>query len=944
MPGAEGTLVGRGQELADLAAVLDALRSPPGRWVAVAGEPGSGKTRLLTELDERAAERDCLVLVGRGAELEVELPFGVWVSALDDHVAALGLERLQQLVGERTAELERVLPSIAPGGAPSGGLQDERYRAHRAVRALLVALAARRPLVVVLDDLHWADDASLELVVHLLRRPARARILCALAFREGQLAPSVLEALEAAARDGRVTTLRPAPLSARDADALLGPELPTAIRREVYAQSGGNPFYLRELARVARGARVPVSILAALGQEIGGLGEAGRRLAFGAAVAGDPAELDVATAAAGLEEPAALAALDELVASDVLRPTAVARRYAFRHPIVRRAVYEAAGEGWRLGAHARAAAALAGRTGALAARAHHVERSARIGDEAAAELLETAARSATARAPAVAAGWLSAALRLLPETGAARRLELLATLAPALVATGRLAEALDALQEALALVPGDAEALRVRLVAACASLENTLGRHGAAHARLLHALTELPGEEAALQVELAADALYDSDFAAMQSWAARAAATAADLGVAAVAQALLCFAEYGLGRPGPAEAARATAAAALDALPDELLAARLDLPNYLGYGEYFCERYEDAARHFRRGLALARAVGQGQFFVPMLVGLAQALERLGRLREALETAEAAVEASRLSGNPQSVGFALVAVAWTAAELGDVDTARTAAEEALDALEALDESVLTVATHAHVGVIWLEIGEPERCLTQLRAAGLPALALIEPGRRGWLYTVAARAELAGGHTSAAAGWVARAEATVAGLGLPLAEAWVLHARALLALDAGDAPGAAALAEQAAERAEAVAAPVPAARCRTLAGVALDAAGDRERAVELLTLAERELAACEAHRARDEAARHLRRLGLRVTGRQRRFARADGLGALSGREREIAERVASGATNREIAGQLFLSAKTVEAHLTSVFAKLGVSSRAEVAELVGRSREV
>ena len=108
------------------------------------------------------------------------------------------------------------------------------------------------------------------------------------------------------------------------------------------------------------------------------------------------------------------------------------------------------------------------------------------------------------------------------------------------------------------------------------------------------------------------------------------------------------------------------------------------------------------------------------------------------------------------------------------------------------------------------------------------------------------------------------------------------------------------------------------------------------------MELLVLAERELAVCEAHRYRDEAARHLRRLGRRVGARQRRFARGEGLAALSGREREIADRVASGATNREIADQLFLSAKTVEGHLTSVFAKLGVSSRAEVAEVVGRSR--
>ena len=210
-------------------------------------------------------------------------------------------------------------------------------------------------------------------------------------------------------------------------------------------------------------------------------------------------------------------------------------------------------------------------------------------------------------------------------------------------------------------------------------------------------------------------------------WAGKAAQTARaldDRGLLAVAEALVCFAEYNLGRSEQAEAARVASAAGLDALPDEQLTARLDLPHYLGFAEYFCEHYEDAARHFRRGIALARASGQGQFVGSMMVGLAQALERLGRLREAHGVAEAAVEAGRLTGNRQAIGFALVAEAWTAAELGEVEHARAAAEEAVTLLDELDESVLTRATHAHVGVIWLEIGEPDRCLEQLRAAGLP----------------------------------------------------------------------------------------------------------------------------------------------------------------------------------------------------------------------------
>ncbi|HEY6696010.1 MAG TPA: helix-turn-helix transcriptional regulator, partial [Solirubrobacteraceae bacterium] len=129
--------------------------------------------------------------------------------------------------------------------------------------------------------------------------------------------------------------------------------------------------------------------------------------------------------------------------------------------------------------------------------------------------------------------------------------------------------------------------------------------------------------------------------------------------------------------------------------------------------------------------------------------------------------------------------------------------------------------------------------------------------------------------------------------------------------------------------------------PAARCRTLAGEALAAAGRRDDGVRELQRAEAELSALGAVRHRDEAARELRRLGERVTARQRRGG-GEGLDALSGREREIAELVAEGRTNREIGGELFLSEKTVEGHLTRVFGKLGVTSRAEVAEVVGRAR--
>ena len=125
-------------------------------------------------------------------------------------------------------------------------------------------------------------------------------------------------------------------------------------------------------------------------------------------------------------------------------------------------------------------------------------------------------------------------------------------------------------------------------------------------------------------------------------------------------------------------------------------------------------------------------------------------------------------------------------------------------------------------------------------------------------------------------------------------------------------------------------------------RSLAGRARAQAGERDAALALLKSAEAELAGFGAERLRAEAARELRRLGVRVAARQRRGAAGEGLSALSGRETEIADLVAQGRTNREIAAELFVSDKTVEGHLRNVFAKLGVTSRAAVAEAVGRAR--
>ena len=167
-------LVGRAEELRALEASLDRL---PGA-VELVGEPGIGKTRLLAELERIADDRGCLVLSGSASELERDLPFWVFVDALEDYVR--GLPPSVQT------------PADLPWARPDAALADERHRTHQAVRELLALLGARQPLVLVLDDLHWADPGSLELLGSLLRRPPAAPVLLAVAVRPRQVPEKLL--------------------------------------------------------------------------------------------------------------------------------------------------------------------------------------------------------------------------------------------------------------------------------------------------------------------------------------------------------------------------------------------------------------------------------------------------------------------------------------------------------------------------------------------------------------------------------------------------------------------------------------------------------------------------------------------------------------------------------------------------------------------------------
>src|SRR6266480_3087568 len=464
-------LVGRVAELDGLDQVLAELDRGRSGAIELVGEPGIGKTRLLRELAARAEERGQLVLAGSATEFERDLPFSVFVDALDEYVQGLEATRLAALGDDVWTELAHVFPSLSAlaSGHPAA-LQHERYRSHRAIRELLEQLATTKPLVLVLDDFHWADAASAELLGALLRRPPAAAVLIALAVRPRQMPERLSAALERAQRAATLTRIELGPLNRAEARDLLGGAVDGAEAETLYEEGGGNPFYLEQLARSlerasADGSRVaemsaaigvPSTVAAALTEELALLSDGTRIVLEGAAVAGDPFEPELAAAAAATAEAAAMDAVDELLQLDLIRATDVPRRFRFRHPLVRRAIYEATRGGWRLGAHERCAQALSARGATAAARAHHVERSAREGDAAAVAVLREAGETAARLAPASAARWFAGALRLLPQNAPAQeRVELLLARAEALTATAHFAESHSALLEALSTVPAD---------------------------------------------------------------------------------------------------------------------------------------------------------------------------------------------------------------------------------------------------------------------------------------------------------------------------------------------------------------------------------------------------------------------------------------------------------------------------------------------------------
>ena len=409
-------MLGRDQELALLATAATDARAGRGSLVLVDGPPGIGKTTLLRAACAGADEPGWQVLTARGLALEGGLSFGIVRQLIEPVRAATGPGEWDELLDGAAGLAARVFDQ-----AEAGPVEDDApYAAVHGLYWLIANLAAQRPLVIAVDDAHWADAPSLRWLVHLAARIEGLPAALLLAVRSGPGEPAAVGELRGCPAG---TPLRLEPLD-RETTALfvrerLGSLADDTLCLACHASTGGNPFLLESLTAALRasGDGDPLARVESLGREPAGqavlrrvasLGDDAGRLTRALAVLGGPVPLEHAAALAGQDTANAARLADSLRAADVLAPGPVLE---FAHPIVRTAVYEAMPPGERALAHA-AAAQLLDREGADAERiALHLVRSEPDDGTRVVDLLRAAATAASGRgAPATAAGYLRRAL------------------------------------------------------------------------------------------------------------------------------------------------------------------------------------------------------------------------------------------------------------------------------------------------------------------------------------------------------------------------------------------------------------------------------------------------------------------------------------------------------------------------------------------------------
>lgn len=945
---APGPLVGREREMAVLRSAVTACADGLSTVVEITGDPGLGKTRLLSELGCLAAAEGLTVLSGRASEFEQQRSFGVFAGPIRWCFGRLTESGHQPLDEETTALLDLVLPSGA-GRRPGqhGFAEVDRSQLHHAVGRLLTQVGRDRGILVCLDDLHWADEGSLELLHYLLRQPPRTPLILACGHRPRQAAAKLLASFPYAVADYRVEHLPLSPLDRSACRSLLSATHSPGRRDQLCTLSGGNPLYLEVLTELSADDAdeapndLPDTLRAALAREIASL--TGDQLAAlrAAAVLGDPFDPMLLGRVADLAHGPALEALDVLAGMDLIRTCGQAdprpdlrQLLQFRHPMLREVVSRETPPGWFLAANARADEALRLSGASPVERAPFVARSAQGGDLDAVGVLTEAAALTTRTAPAAAAAWLRAALRLSTPDRAAeparRRMDILLSMARACGMTGDLASCRDALSQALDLVPGDQRDQRIPIVALGSVIERILGSAKAAKSALTDELARWPETDARanpLRLQLATVGMAQGDFEEaarhLDTILARTPPPVDPRILTSVAACRALGAAYS-GRTGPLMAYATEAASAIDVTEDEELAACLDEVGQLGWAEVLAERHRDAVRHMTRGIRIARRTGQSYMMPYLLLCQSYAQQGTGDLTAGIESALGAEEMAHLLDRPDLIAYAL--------------TLRAAATALRDGpAAAVDAAERALRLSGHRGRLWelsaavlasvrLDQGQPDDCIQLVRSiTGIDRSETTHTLRAMW-YCTAAQAETSRGDTAAARDWARQAADAAAAVALPGQSGYA--ALAMACVQGDDTTAATELFTTAADSFASGGLPLAEGRARLMLGRTLIAAGRLDDAVTAVGRAKQLADTHGAGHLSALAVNAQRQIGAR---RPRSAGHNLAYDALSEQERHISQLVSRGLSNRDIASTLFLSAKTVEAHLTRIFRKLDVRSR-------------
>jgi DNA-binding CsgD family transcriptional regulator len=933
-----GRLVEREAELAEIRGLIGGATGGAGVLALVEGAAGIGKTRLLEEAVRLARETGMRVLHARGVALEQNFALGVARQLFERAVVDASADERRELLSG-AASLAGSLFGVANGGAQRR-VADVTFASLHGLYWLTYNLAARVPVLIAIDDAHWADVASLRFVSFLSARLEGLPVMVLLALRPGEPTPSD-ELLEAIRSEPAAHLLSPAELTEQGCEQLVAEAFEgraePAFCRACFEATGGNPFYLWTLASGLRSdlvtpnaanaeraaAQVPNTVVRALVLRLARLPLPAVRLARAVAVLGPDAPVPIAAALAELSPPDASESADALAAAGIF---ADRRPLRFTHPILQAAIYTDLPAGERSRMHLDAARFLTERGADRHRVASHLLATEPAGDPWIVEMLRAAAADAMAHGVADSAvGYLTRARSEQASTSEGR---LLRELGAAELFAGRHA-ALDHLREALSMVTDVRE--RAEIACDLGNAFTIVDRFPDAVAILEHAIEELGDVDRALAQALEAQllgaaALHLSTRPAHREHLGR--VNAMTLGDTPTERQLLAnLALWNSSEGAPASIVKDLAERALaggkllaEAGPDSQMfyAATNSL--------LYIEEFVLARAWFDRAQAESRARGSLFGFAMASSMRCECDYRMGDLAEAEADAQAAIEA----GGPSHWVLAPVAIGTLAQVLIERGQVR-AAEGLLARSEmpfGLDQPGMTNWLPYAQGQLGLATGRFELAAQRFLAVGewMGAWGERDPGLLDWR-TGAALALAALGDRGRARELSAEVVALGRELGKPRVQGVGLRA-------AGVIDDSVELLREAAKMLAGATAELEHARALVDLGAALRRHNQRKEAREPLregvALAQRRGATALVKRAQAE---------LIAAGARPRRVALHGADALTPSQRRVAGLAAQGLSTPEIAQQLFVTVNTVETHLRHVYSKLGIHSRDELSSALG-----